>query len=417
MTKRQEVKFKLQIEKADHTLVIEDPLLTDLDIFKDNLKVLRYLLENPTDENDRCTAAKISEATGLSTAPIYKHFHTLKARGILTKVRNGVYRLSDDLMPRDQFLKIGQQEEIECPETPIGKDSSKVVFKLQIEQGGQALVVEDPTLTDLDIFKNNLKVLQYMLENSVGEYVYASTEEIGEAIGFSQVFIYKYLRTLRDKGVVAKFGNGVYVLTQALVSPGQDQRIEDQSRKEWIKREKKKFEDPKHMEIEVHLKWEGHSIKLSDQLLSDLDIFNGDLRILEFLLSNCSSDGHVFGSRSQMSKIIGRSPLSIRYYLYNLMDKGLITKEGRDTYVLTGALIPTRELVDPGNDGPMIIEEEKDDEIVIEEEIKEEVGEETNTEVAIPDTSVSKVVTACLWFLMPLVAAVGIVKLVKNLRR
>ena len=62
-----------------------------------------------------------------------------------------------------------------------------------------------------------LMVLDYLMNHRAGQYAIGTIREIAEYTGLSVGRVHKFLKTLEEKNIIQRKGNGVYVLPQAMI--------------------------------------------------------------------------------------------------------------------------------------------------------------------------------------------------------
>lgn len=62
-----------------------------------------------------------------------------------------------------------------------------------------------------------LMVLDYLMNHRAGQYAIGTIKEIAEDTGLSIGRVQKFLKTLEEKNIIQRKGNGVYILPQAMI--------------------------------------------------------------------------------------------------------------------------------------------------------------------------------------------------------
>lgn len=62
-----------------------------------------------------------------------------------------------------------------------------------------------------------LMVLDYLMNHRAGQYAIGTIREIAEDTGLSVGRVHKFLKTLEEKNLIQRKGNGVYILPLAMV--------------------------------------------------------------------------------------------------------------------------------------------------------------------------------------------------------
>lgn len=62
-----------------------------------------------------------------------------------------------------------------------------------------------------------LMVLDYLMNHRAGQYAIGTIREIAEDTGLSVGRVHKFLKTLEEKNIIQRKGNGVYILPQAMI--------------------------------------------------------------------------------------------------------------------------------------------------------------------------------------------------------
>lgn len=61
------------------------------------------------------------------------------------------------------------------------------------------------------------KVLSYLIDHSSGQYAIGTIKEISENTGLSIGRVQKFIKTLKEKNIIQRKGNGVYILSKSII--------------------------------------------------------------------------------------------------------------------------------------------------------------------------------------------------------
>lgn len=62
-----------------------------------------------------------------------------------------------------------------------------------------------------------LKVLDYLMNHRTGQYAIGTIKEISTHTGLSVGRVQKFLKSLEEKNIIRRKGNGIYILPQAMI--------------------------------------------------------------------------------------------------------------------------------------------------------------------------------------------------------